>query len=44
MVGRFTILGAFAPHSIVVFDKGEGEEKKEGGEMQLGFLVQRFCM
>lgn len=31
MVGRFTILGAFAPQSIVVFDKGEGEEKKVGG-------------
>lgn len=29
MVGRFSILGAFAP-SIVLFDKGEGEEKKRG--------------
>lgn len=31
MVGRFSILGAFAPQSIVVFDKGEGEIKKKKG-------------
>lgn len=32
MVWRFSILGAFAPQSIVVLDKGEEEEKKEGVE------------